>query len=209
MLSLINFSKSYGPTHILAIDNLTFRQGIYWIKGENGTGKTSLFRSLAGIIPCQGTIQFDDGVALHKNPVAYRQYVNYGEAEPIYPGFLTARDLMRFVGKTKGSKPQQQDQLATEFGIDSYYDNPCETYSSGMLKKLSLALALLGNPRVIILDEPLITLDERARKILLAQIDTRIARLGTIFIISTHQPLEQSTTLTAAYRIENKTLLPL
>lgn len=207
MLSLINFSKSYGPTHILTIDNLTFSQGIYWIKGENGTGKTSLFRSLAGIIPCQGTIQFDDGIALHKNPVAYRQYVNYGEAEPIYPGFLTARDLMRFVGKSKGSAKQQQDQLAAEFGIDSYYDNPCETYSSGMLKKLSLVLALLGKPRVIILDEPLITLDEPARNILLAQINTRIVQHNTIFIISTHQPLEQSTAVTAAYRIENKTLL--
>jgi len=209
MLSLQNFSKSYGDTLVLSIGNLSFDHGIYWIKGENGTGKTSFFRSLAGIIPCKGTIQFNDGISLHRNPVAYRQYVNYGEAEPLYPGFLTARDLMRFVGKTKGTAVQQQDLLATDFGIDTYYDNPCDTYSSGMLKKLSLALALLGNARVIILDEPLITLDEHARNTLLNIVHTRVREQGTIFLVSTHQPLDDTTAVTQAYRIYNKTLSPL
>ncbi len=209
MLSLQNFSKSYGDTLVLSIDSLSFAQGIYWIKGENGTGKTSFFRSLAGLIPCKGTVQFNDGISLHQNPITYRQCVNYGEAEPLYPGFLTARDLMRFVGKTKGTSVQQQDLLATEFGINTYYDNPCDTYSSGMLKKLSLALALLGNARVIILDEPLITLDENARNTLLGIVHKRVHDQGTTFLVSTHQPLEDSTIITQAYRIHNKTLLPL
>lgn len=209
MLVIRNFSKSYGDQLILALSEVKFTQGVYWVKGQNGSGKTTFFKSLAGLHPCQGTIRFEGGPDLHGQPVAYRKKVNYSEAEPLYPGFLTPKDLFKFVGKAKGASAAQLQSLVEAFGISAYYEKPCETHSSGMLKKVSLALAFLGAPELIILDEPLITLDESARNILLHLMEERVSKAGVTFLVSSHQVLESELLpVNGIYTVENKTLTP-
>jgi ABC-2 type transport system ATP-binding protein len=206
MLTLQEYSKKYTETLVLSIDDLKLSSGIYWIKGENGSGKSTLFKSIAGLIPFDGEIGFRD-ISLKKDPVHYRRLINYAEAEPLYPAFLTAKDLIRFIGKTKGAPIQQQEFYTQVFGVDQFFQKPCETYSSGMMKKLSLVLGFLGTPGVLILDEPLITLDEEARKILLAHINMR-AKEGTTFLLSSHQPLDDgSLPLAGTFVIRDKTLV--
>jgi ABC-2 type transport system ATP-binding protein len=206
MLSLTNFSKSYSGQLIVKASSFEFVPGIYWLKGENGSGKTTFFKSLAGVHPCNGHIVFSNGIALHKDPVEYRRIVTYAEAEPEYPGFLTGRDLFRFVSKARQATPEHH-KAAELFGIKSYYENPCSTYSSGMLKKLSLAIAFLGASQLIILDEPLITLDEQSRKILFQLIRGRLADEKTIIIVSSHQELDEpSLPAVRRLQISNKTL---
>ena len=108
--------------------------------------------------------------------------------------------------KAKGSKPEQSI-LKEEFGINNFYLNPCETYSSGMLKKLSIVLAFLVSPRLIILDEPLITLDEDARKVLYKAIDRFIYGGKTIVLISSHQDIsETALSLKQTLIVRNKTI---
>jgi ABC-2 type transport system ATP-binding protein len=205
MLSIRNYSKSYSGTVILSIEDLSLVPGIYWIKGENGTGKSTLFKSIAGIIPFEGDIELNE-LNLKKNPVPFRRLVNYAEAEPVYPGFLTAKDLTRFVGKTKGGSLDQQERFIEAFGIDLFFEKACDTYSSGMMKKLSLSLAFLGKPEVIILDEPLITLDEQARSILINEI-IDLAKTGTTFLLSSHQALDNTILpVNASFSIKHKTI---
>jgi ABC-2 type transport system ATP-binding protein len=208
MLVLQNFAKRFNDHLILEIDRQEFSTGIHWIKGENGSGKTTLFKTISGILPFEGEISFSDGLSLKKQPVAFRQLVNYSEAEPLYPGFLTAKDLIRFVGKIKNETIEKQNEYAGKLGVDSFFDKPCETYSSGMMKKLSLVMAFFGNPRLIILDEPLITLDEQARLSLLELIREKINKGNITFLISSHQNiLPSDIQMKGEFQIKDKKLI--
>jgi len=208
MLTIRNFRKQYGDTLILIVPELILSSGAYWIKGPNGSGKTTLFKSLSGLIPCDGDALFEDHVSLQNDPVTYRRRVNYSEAEPLYPAFLTPVELIRFVGKAKGADTAQQDALMSRFGIDGFQHKPCGSCSSGMIKKLSLALAFLGQPKVIILDEPLITLDEGARHVLSTLINEYIAEHKVACLLSSHQVLDDTfVRLQGSYAIEGQTLV--
>lgn len=204
MLSVRGFLKSYHEEKILSVDSLTLQAGIHLFKGVNGSGKTTFFKCLAGISPCSGDIRIA-GVSLQKDAIAYRHLVNFAEAEPVYPGYLTARDIMLFVGKTKKATSEQMKYYKEALGIDAFYEKPASTFSSGMLKKLSLAVAFLGEPRMIILDEPLITLDDITRQSFLRIMDEK---KGTLFLLSSHQAFEDNVrSITTAFKIENKTLI--
>ncbi len=189
MLQLSAFRKSYASRVILDVPTFSVGAGLFWIKGRNGAGKSTLFKSIAGLIPFEGDVIID-GTSQKKQPVQYRRLVTYSEAEPTFPGFLTARNLVRFVGKTRDTEPAKQDQFCEQLGITSYFDTPCATYSSGMMKKISLVLAFLGNPSVIILDEPMVTLDEASRHLLDSLIRQRQQSMpGTTFLVSSHESL--------------------
>jgi ABC-2 type transport system ATP-binding protein len=206
MLRIRNFKKSYQSHLVLSIDELDVPPGITWLKGENGSGKTSLFKSLAGILPFDGDVTWDN-ISLKKDPIAFRRIVNYSEAEPSYPEFLTAKDLVRFVGKAKGSSEQEQDHYCSQLGVNGYFSKPCGTFSSGMLKKMSLAIAFLGNPKVIILDEPLVTLDEASRGILMELIMHKLADPRVTFLMSSHQTMDTSLLpVRNIYVIQNKSI---
>src|SRR5918993_773295 len=204
MLTVSQYSKAYNGTLVLTVPLLELRPGTYWIKGDNGSGKSTFFKSAGGLMPFDGDIVLN-GLRLKDRTIAYRRQVNYAEAEPSYPGFLTARDLVRFVGKARNATRDQQNSLVELFGVDSFFEKPCETFSSGMMKKLSLVIAFLGAPSLIILDEPLITLDEKTRNTLLALI-SQTAVSGTMFLMSSHQLLdERAFEITSTYVIQNKT----
>ncbi len=177
----------------------------YWLKGENGSGKSTLFRSMAGLIPFTGEIEVA-GRAIHKDRIGYRMIVNYAEAEPVYPTFLTGRELVNFYATTKKADPQQVEELIVALGIGAYVGNKTGTYSSGMLKKLSLVLAFIGNPRLILLDEPLITLDQASVTNLMDMIEQAITK-GITIIITSHQQLVTGNYSSAGLSISDHTLV--
>ena len=112
MLQISNYKKFYGNYLVLQIDDLQLDENIYWVKGDNGSGKSTFFKTLAGLLPFEGRIAVNQ-VDIKKQGVAYRTIVNYSEAEPLYPVFLTAHDLIQFVGKAKKAN---QKQSRFEFG---------------------------------------------------------------------------------------------
>ena len=201
MLVLKSFRKAFGELLILDLPDLTFKPGIHWVKGKNGSGKSTLFNCLAGLSPYEGEITLD-GNSLKKSPEAYKLKLNYSQSEPIFPEFLSGNDLIHYFAKLKRANLEQIELLTKTLGVDTYADQPCGTYSSGMMKKVSIVLAFLGKPDWIILDEPLITLDKDAQALVTELIAKRHGQ-GTSFIFATHQDFE-NTKIAAHYTYEVK-----
>lgn len=189
MLQLTDFKKAYGSRVILEIQSLNIPTGSYWIKGNNGSGKTTLMKILAGINPFEGSVQLNS-IDLVKSPMAYRQQVSFAEAEPIFPGFVTGWDLIRFIQKTRIETDERIQSLVDYFAIANFLPYAVGTYSSGMTKKLSLLLAFIGDTKLILLDEPLITLEDVFLPSLFYLIKDRQTS-GTSFLLSSHQPFQQ------------------
>ncbi len=185
--------------------NLTLPHDLYWLKGENGAGKTTLIKSISGLIPFEGTISVD-GTDINKKRVAYRQKVNYAEAEPLFPDFLTGNDLIQFYKKTKNAHEAQIGLLVEALGIGSYAAHKVGTYSSGMTKKLSLVLGLMGQPKLILLDEPLITLDQQSVAAL-QQILEDYYRNGISLFITSHQEITFAGKPSTRLAVHDKTII--
>ncbi|MDR6807242.1 ABC-2 type transport system ATP-binding protein [Dyadobacter sp. BE34] len=206
ILEISQLTQRYGEREILSIPSFAIEKGIYWIQGENGAGKSTLFRTLAGMLPFEGNVRLDGQYDLKKHPVEYRLRLNLGEAEPLYPSFLTPADLIAFVAEAQRAPREQSDKLIEAFGIN-YLQNQFGSCSSGMVKKVSLLLAFLGAPSLIILDEPLITIDREAREVLFELIK-EYHRNGVTFLLSSHQLFEQEGLhVSRSFRLKNKTLV--
>jgi len=198
MLRIRNYSKSYNTRLVLQVAEMELNAGVHWLKGENGSGKTTLLKSVAGLITFDGTIAVQ-GTSIKRQPINYRQLVSYSQAEPLYPAFLTGNELIKFYEQTRQAEPEQILYLADTFGVSSFCDQKVGAYSSGMAKKLSLLLAFTGKPKLILLDEPFITLDQKSLQVL-TDVILNYSQQGTSFIISSHQPFDalQPTTITVA-----------
>ncbi|MEO3404740.1 ABC transporter ATP-binding protein [Mucilaginibacter sp. CAU 1740] len=207
MLQFVNFSKRYGSYPALKVDSLKLEKGIYWIKGINGSGKSTLLKSIAGILAFEGDILLDGQISIKKQPVDYRKLVNFAEAEPVFPEFLTGTEMIALFTDAKDAPKGQEQAYLKSMNMQSFVDRPIGTYSSGMLKKLSLLLAFLGNPKLILLDEPLITIDTASLAVLNTWIRERYEQEGTSFLLSSHQMLEDgSLPLSAELLVEEQSL---
>ena len=189
MLQLSHINKAYGSRIILQIPVLTIPDGAYWIQGNNGSGKTTLMKIIGGINPFEGTVLLNN-TDLVNDPISYRQQVSLAEAEPVFPGSVTGWDLIRFVQTARKDNEERLQSLVEYFGIRSFLEYDAGTYSSGMTKKLSLLLAFMGNTKLILLDEPLITLEDSFLPLLFTLIKDRQSQ-GVSFLLSSHQPFRE------------------
>jgi ABC-2 type transport system ATP-binding protein len=208
MLLIKNLLKKYGDKTILDIEELFIPQGITHLKGINGSGKTTFSKIVAGLVPYRGEVTLLESYSPVTTKVAYRKQVNYAESEPLYPEFFTANDLIRFVGKAKGASKNDQNSIAENFGVNEYLHDTIGTYSSGMLKRLSLSLAFLGSPTLILLDEPFNTLDTSAIDMLRNLIHDH-QKEGVNFILVSHQDIAQlGVEIDAAFLVKDHNITP-
>ena len=206
MLCLKKFKKYYGKYLAIDIPEIMIPSGIHWVKGINGSGKTTFFKCIAAILSSEGEISIGKTVQ-KKDPVVYRRQVSYIEAEPLYPSFLSGNDLIQFSAKARQADRDQVTELIDTLDISSFINHPVGSYSSGMLKKTALVMGFIGNPKLIILDEPLITIDAHAVSRMIALIKSYRKHFGTSFLISTHQDFEKSDlAIDQIYTIHNATI---
>jgi len=209
MVHLHQIQKRYDRKLILNIPEFKLDKGIYWVYGLNGSGKTTFLKIIAGMIPFEGDAYIND-INLKKNGVGYRRLVSFAEAEPVYPSYITGRDLVLFYQEIRKASQQQIDKLIDFSGLRPHLDNPTGTYSSGMVKRLSLLLAFIGNAPLILLDEPLATLDTEAVHALPDLINEYRQQYGTSFIFSSHQPfLSAALSIDKNFSITDHTIQPI
>jgi ABC-2 type transport system ATP-binding protein len=139
--------------------------------------------------------------------VSYRRAITWADAEPLYPGFLTGEELLAFYRDIQQPPAGQIDQLVSRFGIASWLSARASTWSTGMTKKLSLLLAFIGRPSLILLDEPLITLDQPVIDILIELLLTYQQLNGVNLIFSSHQnPPNELLSVTKRISITNESI---
>lgn len=208
MLRFVNFKKQYGSFTVLKIDDLVIKPGIYWIKGVNGSGKSTLLKTVAGILDFDGDIILDEEISLKRQPINYRRLINFADAEPVFPEFLTGGEMIKLFTSAKSAPCRQEEYFIESMNMNAYIKEPLGTYSSGMLKKLSIVLAFLGNPKIILLDEPLITIDIESLKILYTWIEEKHCKENVSFFLSSHQKLEiDNLSVTNELLVENHTVI--
>jgi ABC-2 type transport system ATP-binding protein len=191
MIEFIGVQKKFGDNLVIDIKTFRLEDGVYWLQGINGSGKTTILRMIAGLIPFKGDILIDS-VSQRRDSVVYRRKVSWADAEPLYPNFITGKDLVGLYKQVRKVGQTSIDLLIDLFQVKLFLSMPLGDYSSGMVKKLSLLLAFIGEPRLILLDEPLITLDKESIPRVYEHIMSLHLKKKIGFIISSHQELSQT-----------------
>ncbi len=168
-LVLTGLTKEYtGGVKALNGIDLSISSGMYGLLGPNGAGKSTLMRTLATLQkPDSGSMMMDN-IDILKQPDKHRQSLGYLPQQfGAYPGVSAYNLLQRFVwlkGFTS-SKEQQSEvsRLLEKVNLEDAAHRPVSTYSGGMLRRFGIALALIGSPRLVIVDEPTAGLDPQER----------------------------------------------
>ncbi len=191
MIELQHVSKSYNGK-IQAVDHmdLSVQQGeIFGFLGPNGAGKTTTIKMITGILePDTGTIQVN-GYDIVKDPIRAKRSFGFVPDDPnIFPR-LKAIEYLRFIGEIyevePGVRRQRTSQLADRLGLSAALGDRIQSFSHGMRQKLIIIGALLHQPAVWILDEPMTGLDPKAAFELKEMMREHAAAGNTVFF-STH-----------------------
>lgn len=187
-LTLENLRKDFGPHRAVAGVSAALRPGVYGLLGANGAGKTTLLRMLCGVLrPTAGQIRLD-GAPIESLGADYRARLGYLPQEfGGYPNY-TARAFLLYMAALKGLRRDealpQIDKLLRLVGLQEAGRARLGGFSGGMRRRLGIAQALLGEPDILVLDEPTAGLDPKERvhfRNLLAEYAA-----GRIVLLSTH-----------------------
>jgi ABC-2 type transport system ATP-binding protein len=188
-LQVRGLTKRFDRLAVDALD-LTVRPGeFYALLGPNGAGKTTTLRMVAGLLrPDAGTVGVF-GIDALADPVAAKRIMAWVSDEPMIYDKLTPLEYLEFVAGLWGVDPAVSEPAAHELlfslGLQPHLYARCESFSKGMRQKVALAGALVHDPRLIILDEPLTGLDAVSARHVKGLLGDRV-RAGCTVIMTTH-----------------------
>ena len=187
VVELRQAQKSFGSVDALKPISLRIAPGeVLGLFGHNGAGKSTLMKLVLGVIaPSAGEV-----LALGHSPTAndshhYRRQFGYLPENVSFYDQLSGREVLRYFAKLKGFDNREAERLLEEVGLAQAAGRAVKTYSKGMRQRLGLAQALLGDPRLLLLDEPTVGLDPVATSDFYATVD-RLKSGGCAVILCSH-----------------------
>lgn len=190
MIRLANLTKRYGG--FLAVDSLSIeveRGTIFAFLGTNGAGKTTTIKMMTGALqPTAGTVEIG-GYDIQKNPIEAKFLMGVIPDRPNMYGKLTGKEFMHFIAELYkvpyALAKQRTQELLGMYGLGEWQYDLIESYSHGMKQRLLMCSALVHDPALLVVDEPMVGLDPRGAKLLKDTFRERAAKGLTIFM-STH-----------------------
>jgi len=190
-IKTIGLTKRFnsGRKHITAVDNLSIEVpagSIYGFLGPNGSGKTTTIGMLLGLIrPTSGSMELFGQDTGQELPSLLKRTSSVLENSPMYP-YLSGRDNLEVFVRTKGGVDKHRiDEVLEQVGLQKRAKSQAKTYSLGMRQRLSIAIALLNDPELIILDEPTNGLDPSGI-IEIRELISRLGKQGKTIFLSSH-----------------------
>ncbi len=192
MIDIRNVSKSYNKGSVKAVDtlNLEIRKGeIFGFLGPNGAGKTTTIKMIVGLLnPDEGTILID-GTDIRKEPIEAKKKIGYVPDNPNLYERLTGTEYLNFMADIYqvpvDLRRQRIENYLNMFELNDAAGDLIKSYSHGMKQKIALTGALIHNPSVWILDEPMVGLDPKSAHLLKSQMREHCDNGNTVFF-STH-----------------------
>ncbi|PYQ30651.1 MAG: ABC transporter [Acidobacteria bacterium] len=190
MIAIHDLTKKYGDFTAVDCLSLTAQYGeIFGFLGPNGAGKTTTIRIIAGLsLPTAGTVRVD-GIDVVEEPVKSKAILGYVPDRPYLYEKLTGRELLHFVAdlyrKNWSDCEPRAVELLRYFGLGDWIDARIENLSHGMKQKLVIVSALVHDPAVLVIDEPMVGLDALAQR-QVKLLFRRLANEGKCVFLTTH-----------------------
>lgn len=190
MIELKNLTKRFG--NILAVDRLNlFVPGgeVFGFIGPNGAGKTTTLRMMAGVIaPTEGSVIID-GIPMADDPSNAKKRIGFIPDRPFLYEKLTGMEFLRFTADLYGMEDglffERSERILKQFSLYHWAEELIESYSHGMKQRLIISAAILHDPKVIIVDEPMVGLDPAGIR-MVKGLFRDLAKEGTTLFMSTH-----------------------
>lgn len=186
-IELKGIQKKYGKKTVLFDVNQTFHEGVYGLLGPNGAGKTTLLNIMASVLSASGGKVYYDGRKIQALGADYRAVLGYLPQKLDFYDNFTGYDFLKYMYLLKGGKeknPAQLEDLLQRVHLYDVRTHKIGTYSGGMKQRLGIAQAFIGEPKLLLLDEPTVGLDLEER----AEFKKMVREQGrkAAVILSTH-----------------------
>ncbi|MGA2030203.1 MAG: ABC transporter ATP-binding protein [Verrucomicrobiota bacterium] len=191
VIELVHLSKKFGELAAVNDITLTIPRGEFFaMLGPNAAGKTTTLKILAGLMkPTSGHARIC-GFDVQMQPLEARRRIAYVPDFPFLYDKLTAREFLRFTGQMFQMDDARIEanmrELVSRFHLDEFVDRPLENLSHGTRQRVAISSALLHDPEVFVIDEPMVGLDPQHTRIVKDVLKER-SRAGVTVLVSTHQ----------------------
>ena len=196
MIKIKNLTKKFGDFTAVRNINLTVEEGEFFsVIGPNGSGKTTIIKNILGLLhPTEGDILID-GVSVKEEPKKTKSKIGYIPDEPKIWNHITGREFLQFSGKLYGLSSEEIKEkvpaLLDEFSLSGIEERYFENYSRGNKQKFSILAALLHDPDLILVDEPIVGLDPKAAEKAMTLLNNFVVEGGSVFMATHTLPVAQ------------------